>query len=150
MIQFISRKTFQRLKGELQELKSKRKELAATLGRTAGFGDLAENAEYQQAREEKELLDRKIFDLEQKLRNAKIREKKNSNNKVGLYSRVKARNKDSVFYIILVPPEEIDLSEKKISVKSPLGRSFLGKKKDDIVEVKTPSGKEVYKILEIE
>ena len=150
MIQFISQETFNNLKNELHKLKLKRKEVAEHLNRSAAFGDLAENSEYQQAREEKEFLERKIFETEQKLKNLRIKDKTNSSDRITLYSKVKVKTKDQIFDIILVSPEEIDLSKKKISVKSPLGKSFLGKKKNDIIEVKTPVGKEEYKILEIE
>jgi len=150
MTQFISQEAFQRLNKELQKLKSKRKEVAEHLRRSAAFGDLAENSEYQQAREEKEVLEKRIFEIEQKLKNTEIKEKRNSTTKIALYSKVKVKTKDKIFYITLVSPEEIDLSKKKISVKSPLGKSFLGKKKNDVVEVKIPIGKERYKILAIE
>jgi len=150
MTHFISKEVFQKFERELSSLKEKRKLVAENLRRSAAFGDLAENSEYQQAREEKEFLERKIFELEQKLKNTKGENTTSNSKKISLYSKIKVKNENKIFDIIIVPPEEIDLSKGKISVKSPLGRGFLGKKQDDIVEVKTPLGEETYKIIKFE
>jgi len=150
MTHFISKEVFQKFERELSSLKEKRKLVAENLRRSAAFGDLAENSEYQQAREEKEFLERKIFELEQKLKNTRGENTTSNSNKISLYSKIKVKNENKIFDIIIVPPEEIDLSKGKISVKSPLGRGFLGKKQDDIVEVKTPLGEETYKIIKFE
>jgi len=150
MTHFISKEVFQKFERELSSLKEKRKLVAENLRRSAAFGDLAENSEYQQAREEKEFLERKIFELEQKLKNTKGENTTSNSKKISLYSKIKVKNENKIFDIIIVPPEEIDLSKGKISVKSPLGRGFLVKKQDDIVEVKTPLGEETYKIIKFE
>lgn len=149
MTHFISEAVFKKLKKELSDLREKRKLVAEQLGRSAAFGDLAENSEYQQAREEKEIIERKIFELKRKLGDLEVKDSTNNSNKVSLYSKMKVKNKDKIFDFILVPPEEIDLAKGKISVKSPLGKSFLGKKQNDIVKVKTPLGVEMYEIIKV-
>lgn len=149
MSEIISKESFQELKKKLQNLKLKRRKIAADLTRTASFGDLTENSEYQQAREEKSLLEKRIFEAEQRIKNSTVQERKISTSRGSLYSKVKVEYKGETMEITLVPPEDIDLSKNKISVKSPLGKNFLGKKKGDIIEVETPAGGEKYRILEV-
>lgn len=150
MAYFISKRVFPKLKKELDELKLKRKEIAECLQRTAAFGDLTENAEFWQAREEKERLERRIFEIEQKLKNIKIKDAKASDG-ISLYSKVKLKNKNKIFKIILVLPEEIDTKRgRAISVESPLGRTLLERKREETIEVQTPLGKETFKILQVE
>lgn len=149
MSEIISKGTLQALEKELQNLKLKRKKIASDLARTASFGDLTENSEYQQAREEKTLLEKNIFEIEQRIKNSIVQKKKSLTSRASLYSKIKVEYKEETMEITLVPPEEINLSENKISVKSPLGKNFLGKQKGDIIEVETPAGGEKYRILEV-
>ena len=149
MSQPISKEVLKRIEGELNSLKRERKRIAERLKKSASFGDLAENAEYQQAREEKEWLERKILGFEQKLKNTKVQNKTNFGGKVGFYSKVKIENNKKEFNLILVSPEEIDFSRGKISYESPLGKELLDKKKGDKIEVETPQGKEIYKIINV-
>lgn len=149
MADFISKRLFLKLKKELNDLKLRRREIAKRLKRTAAFGDLTENAEFSQAREDKERLEKRIVEIEQKLRSAEIRDIKVSD-KISLYSKVKLKNKNKIFKINLVLPEEVDHQKGMISIESPLGRTLFGKKKGEIIRVQTPRSLEIFKILEIE
>lgn len=152
MVDFVSKEVFEKLKKELEELKLQRKEVAERLKRSASFGDLSENSEYQQAREDKENLEKKIFALSQKLKNVKIGKKHNLNDKVAFYSKVRVRSKDNKeMTFILVSPEDADFSSGKISYDSPLGKALMGKRKGDIIKFNPPSGNQKeYKIISIE
>lgn len=149
MTDFISKETFKKLKTELNNFKLQRKEIAERLKRSAGYGDITENAEYQQAREDKEILETKIIELEKKIKNAIIKEKSTSNHKVSFYSKVKVKNDNRVLEFILVSPEDSSFEEGKISYESPLGKELLGKQKGDKIKVMTPSGEKNYQILSI-
>lgn len=150
MINFISKEAFKKIKLELQELKGKRKEVAERLKKSAGYGDLTENSEYQQAREDKELLERKIAEIENKIKNLKIKKRDFSRSrKVEPYSRLKLKKEGKIIEILLVSPEEINVLEGKISYESPLGKELLHKEKGNKAKVVTPAGEEIYEILEI-
>lgn len=150
MEKYISKEAFKKIKTELKELKEKRKDIAERLKKSASYGDLTENAEYQQAREDKELLEKKISEIENKIKNLKIKKQGLSQSKkAGPYSKLKVKNKGEIIDIILVSPEEIDFLEGKISYESPLGKVLLDKEKGNQVKVSTPSGEEFYEILEI-
>lgn len=152
MVDFVSKEVFEKLKKELEELKLQRKEIAERLKRSASFGDLSENSEYQQAREDKENLERKIFNLEQKLKNIKVGKKNSLSDKVVFYSKVKVQDKNKKeMNFVLVSSEDADFTQGKISYESPLGRALMGKRKGDIIRFNTPSGDEKeYKIISIE
>ena len=131
------------LKKELALLvDDKRPKLVERLANARAMGDLSENADYQSAKEELEMLDGRIDELEDVIKNAVITDEKNT--KV----TVKINGKEVVFNI--VGEWEADPSNKKISDKSPLGMALLGKKKGDKVEVDAPAGKIVYEILKVE
>ncbi len=150
MEQFISKEAFEKIKLELENLKEKRKEISERLKKSASYGDLSENSEYQQAREDKELLEKKILEIEGKLKNFKIKKGgTHYNKKSEPYSKIKVKRRKEVLNFVLVSPEEINLAEGKISYDSPLGRELLGREKGDKIEVSTPGGKEVYEILEV-
>ncbi len=151
MSDFVSKEIYEKLKKDLENLKAQRKEIAERLKRSIGYGDISENSEYQQAREDKEILEKKILDLEQKLKKVKVKEKSLSNDKVSFYSKVKVKDKDgNELDLILVSSEEADFSQGKISCDSPIGKALLGKKIGDIIKIKKTYGeKKEYKIISI-
>lgn len=149
MIEFISKEALEKLKSQLEELKFQRREVAERLKRSAGFGDLTENSEYQQAREDKEILEAKIMEIEKKIKNAKIRKKSNSTAKISFYSKVKVKNSTEILEITLVSPEAANFKEGKVSYEAPLGKALLGKKKGDKIKVIIPEGRKEYEILSI-
>ena len=141
----------QALKKELDFLlNNKRPKLVERLSNARSHGDLSENSDYQNAREELEFLDGRISELEEIIKNAKIVDSKTvSKDCVGVGNSVKVKigNQESVFY--LVGEWEANPAEKKISITSPLGKAILGRKKGDKVEIEAPAGTVVYEIVDI-
>ena len=145
---------YQKLKDEIEHLSTdKRREVADRIRIAREFGDISENAEYDDAKNEQALLEHRIATLEERLRNARVITKKDvAKDVVSVGSHVKLRDvsaKETVEYHI-VGSAEADPADHKLSNESPVGRAILGKKKGETVEVTTPRGKPLkYKILEI-
>lgn len=147
----LTKKGLEALKRELELLlNEKRPKLVERLSAARSHGDLSENSDYQNAREELEFLDGRISELEVIIKGAKIVDNKlTSKEQVGVGNsvRVKVGNQESVFY--LVGEWEANPAEKKISITSPLGRAILGRKKGEKVEIEAPAGTVVYEIVDI-
>lgn len=149
---FILTKTgLENLKKELSELKTvKRKEIAEKIQKALEQGDLAENAEYAQAKEEQAFLEGRIAELENKIKHAQIIEEhkyKSAAIELGCQIKVKFDGEEAVYTI--VGSSEADPQRGRISNESPIGQAFLGRKEGEVVEVKTPKGLLKYKILEV-
>jgi transcription elongation factor GreA len=143
--------TYEKLKKELEDLKTKgRREIAERLRHTASFGDLSENFAYQQAREDQQMLERRIAELESILKDAVIITKEHDKKIVDIGSVVTLVFDGEEKKFQIVEPEEANPEEGKISSKSPLGQAIFGKKVDEEVIVETPNGKVRCKILKIE
>ncbi len=145
---------YNKLEEKLNYLKTeKRTEIAERIKVALGFGDLSENAEYDEAKTAQSENEQEIAELEAKLRNAKvINEKEVDLETVQIGNRVKVHDiefDEDIFYTI-VGTTEVDLSENKISNESPLGKALLGSKNGDTVAVNAPVGEIKYKILAIE
>lgn len=145
---------YNKLEERLNYLKTeKRTEIAERIKVALGFGDLSENAEYDEAKTAQSENEQEIAELEVKLRNAKvINEKEVDLETVQIGNRVKVHDMEfdeDIFYTI-VGTTEVDLAENKISNESPLGKALLGSKNGDIVSVNAPVGEIKYKILAIE
>lgn len=150
---YLSKEKIEELKRKLQELKTeKRFEIADRLKKAKEHGDLSENFEYAQAKEDQEKLEREIFDLENLLKNANIitKPKNKSVVCVGCTVSLKQGSKSPVNYMI-VGSQESDPINSKISNVSPIGKAIIGKKPGDKVKVKTPKGIEIeFEIMRIE
>ena len=150
---YISKEGLEKLKSELQELRSvKRPELSRKISEARDFGDLKENAEYHAAKEALALLEAKINQLEETIRRARVIDPKTiSNEQVALYTTVHLREltRNMEMKYTLVSQEESNFEEKKISITSPVGKALLGKKVGEVVEIKVPAGIMKYEILEI-
>jgi len=126
-------------------------ELPRQLAEAAAHGDLSENAEYDAAKQRKELVQAKLarlYDKRQSLAN--INERMISTDSIGFWSRVRLLDVDSgdeVSYR-LVSPDESDPANGKISVSSPIGKALIGRSEGDEVEVQTPRGAKNYEVLE--
>jgi transcription elongation factor GreA len=148
----MTKEGLEALKRELDELvEVKRPKLVERLAYARQQGDLSENSDYLNAREELEFLDGRISELEQVLKSTSVIEGKNGKKDgVGLGTKVtvKVDGKKSVFDI--VGEWEADPVNKKISHESPLGKALVGKKIGEKVEVEAPAGKLTYEILAIE
>lgn len=150
MSEYLSEEGLEKLKQELHELKTvKRQELAARLEHAKSLGDLSENAEYQEAKEEQSLVEAQIVELEERIRSAQVISKSSRTDVVSVGStvRVSAEGRDETYTI--VGSEEANPAEGKISNESPMGKAFLGRRVGEETEVKTPAGVTTYKILEI-
>ena len=152
-ISYFTEEGLSKLKNELRLLKtSGRKKIAQQIADARDKGDLSENAEYDAAKEAQGLHELKISKLESTLSNAKIIDKKNIDaSKVSILSKVDIKNlqNDMKFTYQLVAEEESDLKSGKLSVKSPIGSTILGKRKGDKVIINTPSGNIKFQILNI-
>jgi len=136
---------------ELDELKNKRRnEVAQRLKQAKEYGDLSENSEYAEARDEQANVETRIFELEELLKNAVVIEKTESNGvvQVGSVITIKKGNKMSIYTI--VGKYEAKPEEGRISDESPLGKAFLKHKVGDKITVTTPAGQMTYEILKIE
>jgi len=143
---------FEAIKKEYQELiEIKRPKIVERLADTRQAGDLAENSGYIQAREELSFIDGRIGELEEILKKAVLVE--NDHQKcyqVGLGCKVTVKNSSGEHVFWVVGEWEADPVQKKISYTSPLGKSLLGKKVGEQVELEVPAGKLVYTITKIE
>jgi transcription elongation factor GreA len=149
----ITRDGFQRLKAELERLKSvERPAVIKAIEDARAHGDLSENAEYEAAKERQGFIENRVSELDFKLGNADIIDPTEiPKDRVVFASQVVLENVDSgeeVQYR-LVGPDESDISAGLISVTSPLGRAMLGKKPGDEVVLQAPAGKRVYELVEI-
>ena len=133
------------LEQELAELTAQRPQIAERLATARAFGDLSENQEYTDARAEQKMVENRIIEIEETLKNAKLI-RSGSKNTVGIGVKVKFKigNKTSEYSI--VGPIEADPASGRISDQSPIGKAMLGKKVDE--EFTLPNGKK-GKILEI-
>lgn len=136
------------LKSELEVLKVRRVETAEAIKTARELGDLAENAEYQSARQEQERNDSRIEEIEHILANVEVIKSKGSK-QVGLGSTVTLKGGKKDLVLQVVGTIEADPLASKISDESPIGKALLGKKEGDDVEIKTPSDTTVYKIATI-
>jgi transcription elongation factor GreA len=145
---------YKKLKAEIEHLSTeRRREVAERIRVARQFGDIAENAEYDDAKNDQMLLEHRIARLEEQLRNARVIEKKEiSSDVVSVGSVVRLRDvdaKQTVEYYI-VGSAEANPTENKLSNESPVGKAIMGHKKGETVEVTTPRGARLkYKILEI-
>jgi transcription elongation factor GreA len=144
---------FKKLKEEIEYLSSdKRREVADRIRVAREFGDIAENAEYDDAKNEQALLEHRIAVLEERMRAARVIEKKEiSKDVVSIGSHVKLRDidaKQTIEYHI-VGSAEANPAEHKLSNESPVGKAIIGKKKGEVVEVSAPRGSLKFKIMEI-
>jgi transcription elongation factor GreA len=144
---------YEKLKQEIEELSTnKRREVAERIRIAREFGDIAENAEYDDAKNEQMLLEHRIATLEERLRDARVISKKDiAKDVVSVGSKVKLRDvaaKETVEYHI-VGSAEANPAKNKLSNESPVGKAIIGHKKGETVEVSAPRGTLKFKILEI-
>ena len=152
-VSYYTAEGLQKLKEELQELKTKgRSEVARQLAEARDKGDLSENAEYDAAKDAQGHLELKISKLEEVVGNARLIDESGLDaSKALILSKVKIKNlkNNMVVDYTLVAEEEADLASGKISVKSPIGKGLLGLSVGDVAEITVPAGKLQFEILEI-
>ena len=144
---------YEKLKQEIEYLQTeKRREVAERIRVAREFGDIAENAEYDDAKNEQAMLEHKIAMLEERLLAARVISKKEiSKDVVSIGSKVRVKNMDAnkTFEYHIVGSAEANPAENKLSNESPVGKAIMGHKKGDVVEVSAPRGALKFKILEI-
>ncbi len=150
---YLTKEGFDRLKAELDELKTKgRQEAAKAIAEAREKGDLSENAEYDAAKDAQGMLEAKINDLEKKFANARILDASQVDiSKVTVLTKVTIKNVKNGKQITyqLVSESEANLKAKKISVHSPVGKGLLGKKIGEIATVETPRGNLEFEVMNI-
>lgn len=142
-----------KIESELEQLKTvRRKEVAERIKTAIAFGDLSENSEYDEAKNEQAQVEERIFKLENMVRNAEIIDDEDiSLEVISVGSKVKVLDMEfdeEVVYSI-VGSAEADPYDGKISNESPVGDALLGKEVGEVVEVQVPDGIIKYKVLEI-
>ncbi|WP_129595731.1 transcription elongation factor GreA [Anaerophilus nitritogenes] len=149
----LTRQGLQKIEEELEQLKTvRRKEVAERIKEAIAFGDISENSEYDEAKNEQAQVEERIAKLEMTLRKAKVIDEEDiSLDVVGIGTVVKVRDLefDEEMEYTIVGSAEADPYELKISNESPVGRGLLGKKVGEVVDVQVPDGIIKYEILEI-
>ncbi|NEU05660.1 transcription elongation factor GreA [Clostridium senegalense] len=142
-----------KLEEELEFLKTvKRKEITEKIKVALGYGDLSENSEYDEAKNEQAFVEGRIIQLENMLRNASVVDESELDNNivsVGSIVRVKDFQFDEEVDFAIVGSAEADPMENKISNESPVGSALIGKGVGDVVEAIIPDGISKYEIIEI-
>lgn len=152
-VRYYTEEGLQKLKDELNELKTKgRKDMAKQIAEARDKGDLSENAEYDAAKDAQGLMEMRISELEGLVGNARIKKQEDVDlSKVSILSTVKIKNVKNGMEVkyTLVSEKEADLKSGKISYESPIGKGLLNKKVGEVAEVKVPAGIMEFEILDI-
>ena len=150
----LTRAGFEKLRDELKYLRTtKRKEIIKALAKARAHGDLSENAEYDSAKNEQALLEKRIAELQNTLSTASILDDDRIDaSKAFLGATVTVLNmlKDKELQYMLVSKEEADMGAGKISIDSPVGKALLGKEIGAEVQVNIPAGTLRFKIVNIQ
>ncbi len=151
----ITKDGLEKLKAEIEHLSTdKRREVAARIKEAREFGDISENSEYDDAKNEQALLEQRIAQLEDRLRRASVVDERaidTSSVGVGVLVHVKDQKSGDSNKFHIVGSAEANLAERKLSNESPIGRALQGHKRGDVVTVDTPRGpKKKLKITKIE
>jgi transcription elongation factor GreA len=147
---YLSREGLEKLRSELDEMVSvKRPEVANRIHDAKEHGDLSENAEYEDAKNEQAFVEGRIQTLEALIKNATIIDENHSTDHVQIGSTVAVESPDGKEAFTIVGSAEAKPAEGRISNESPVGRALLGKKKGEKVVVKVPAGDFTYKIVGI-
>ncbi len=150
MAQYFSLEGLEKLKKELEERKgSIRTEVTRRILSAKERGDLSENAEYTEARDDQGLNEGRILELEETLKEAVVISAHQKQDIIVVGSTVKLKSPHGEHKFTIVGPSESSPTEGFISNESPLGSAFIGHKKGDEVNVKTPGGVVKYKVLEV-
>lgn len=155
-VTLITREGLQKIQEELEYLTTiRRREVAKRLREAISYGDLSENSEYEEAKNEQAFVEGRIRELEEKIKSAKIITERHTKTRViqlGMKVKVanlSTRKKDHLFTFTIVGSTEADPFTSRISNESPIGKALLGKKVGDEVHVVVPAGVHKYKILNL-
>lgn len=149
----LTQKGLKDLEERLEHLKSvTRKEIAEKIKVALSFGDLSENSEYDEAKNEQGIVEAEIAEIEATLKNAKVvDEDELSTEHVNIGNTVVLEDENGkTIRFFLVGSKEVDMKAMKISDESPIGKACLGKGLNEVVEVEAPAGIRKYRIVEID
>ncbi|SET81223.1 transcription elongation factor GreA [Natronincola peptidivorans] len=150
----LTMKGLKKIEDELEQLKTvRRKEVAERIKQAIAFGDISENSEYDEAKNEQAQVEERIMKLEGMLKKARVIDEDDitlDRVSIGTTVQVKDMEFDEIVEYTIVGSAEADPYELKISNESPVGRALLGKKIGEIVEVQIPDGITKYEVLNIE
>ena len=151
----ITPEGLEKLKAELEELQTvRRREVAERIKEAREFGDIAENSEYDDAKNEQAMLEQRIAQMEERVRRAIVIDKDQVDTgvvSVGVKVHVKDQKTGDSRKFQLVGSAEANPAEHKLSNESPIGKALLGAKKNEVVTVETPRGpKKKFKVTKIE
>jgi transcription elongation factor GreA len=150
----VTESSFQKLKDELDYLKNvKRKEAAENVGIARSFGDLSENSEYDEAKNEQAKIEAQIAELEENIAHAKVIADDDIQTdvvNVGVTVTIYDMDFDEEFAYTIVSSREVDPLNNMISDQSPIGRVLIGTKVGDVVSVEVPDGIAKFKVMKIE
>ncbi len=153
MAKQMSRSSYEKLVLELDDLKiNKRREVAERLKVARSYGDLSENAEYDEAKNEQAILEAKIAELQYTIDNAEIIEDSNiSVDEIGMGSiiKIKKLGTDKIEKFTIVGTNHVDVRNGMISDESPIGKAAMKKKVGDIFIVEAPVGELRFEVVEI-
>jgi transcription elongation factor GreA len=143
----------QKLKEEIEYLTTdKRREVAERIKHAREFGDISENSEYDDAKNEQAMLEQRIAQLGERLKRARVIEAEDVPAgivAVGTRVRLKDIDANETIEYVIVGSAEADPTERKLSNESPVGKAIIGRKKGETVEVAAPRGSLKYKILDV-
>lgn len=149
--QYLTKERLEEFKVELEELKNKkRQEIAQRLKQAKEYGDLSENSEYAEAREEQASVESRIFELEELTKEAITIKTGEGGDTVQVGSIVTVKKGEKTATYTIVGSYEAKPEEGRISDESPLGKAFIKKKVGETVNVVTPAGPMTYEVLKIE
>ncbi|MBL0058716.1 MAG: transcription elongation factor GreA [Elusimicrobia bacterium] len=149
---FLSRQGYEKLREDLARLKERRGELSGEIGEAREKGDLKENAEYHAAKEEQAKVQRRINEMEEKLRFAQIIDESNVQSgeiRIGATAHLKDVKSGEDIEYTLVDAAEADFSKGRISVQSPVAQALLGHKEGEQVTIKLASGPLLYHVKKV-
>lgn len=148
----LTKEGYEALLKELDDLKkNKRKEVTEKIKQAKEFGDLSENAEYTEAKNQQAFVEGRILTIENIIKKARILEEDGQSNRVSIGCRVKLLNliDNSINEYHIVSSPEVNIKENKISDESPVGKAIIGATRGDIIKVKIPRGEIEFKVLDI-
>src|SRR5579884_1598738 len=146
----LTRDGLTKLERELDELRTvRRSEVAERIKYAKDFGDISENAEYEDAKNEQGMLEGRILVLENMIRNAVIIEEGGDSGEVSVGSAVDVKDEFGTQTFTIVGPAEVDVASGRISMESPVGKALLGHQVGDSVEVQSPGGARKLKIVKV-
>lgn len=146
----LTKEGLEKLKADFKNLVEKeRPKVIARISQAREYGDLSENAEYADAKEQQSFIEGRILALEGQIKNAKIISESGLDGSIGLGHKITLSFDGHKEVYQLVDTSESNPAQGKISISSPLGQALMGKKKGDSVELKVGDDRIVYKILDI-